>query len=223
MKINDINIIRILALLVIACLLIYTVVICIKHLKKQGAQKDGKFALKIALALIMTAVIFLAVFFPFGQFASFKISNELKSTISNVSYDKIDFNKFEDSTDEENDVSDRKVYLKEKEHILVFCFILPKGTYTERFELPSGKINNLVENLYSKKCESLLGNAQISPVYTDRIYGIFASSFYGNIVIPLNDEYDLVVDYECSDNMNECYSVINDALLLVCTNEQTEK
>jgi len=217
MSINNINIFRIVALTIIVLILVALVIVNIINvvrLNNHVQDKEGiKMVVKKTVAMfLICAIIILAIFSPTSQTFAFKISDDIKNVVERISVDNIDLELFENSPYEEINLIDRRLLLREDDNNTVFCIVQPQGTYLNQY----GESNRLKKDFYSKNMKNEYGEIIITSVHIDKIYGIFADTFYGNIIIPISSKYELILDYKCDSDMNDCYTFIRSVLESIC-------
>lgn len=214
MSINSINMLHIVSLVVTIVSVIFLIIaFCSKSFIVQSDSGNKKSIVGITLTLFLVCSI---VFSQIPNVLVFKTTNDLKNTFDKVTISNIKLDLFEYAPYEEINVTDRRILLKENEGTHIFCIIQPKNTYINQIQESAGCFHKFKEKLYSRNLGNKYGKIVISPIYLDRIYGLFVESFYGYIIIPIGDDYDLILEYRSDSNLTECKTEIYSMLNSIC-------
>ncbi len=203
MSLNAVNLI---SLVVLPCLAVAFFVFFALILKNKRQAKTSKALLKVFALCITAVIVFNAILLPAFKF---KIDDDFKDIINNVSMESLNIDMFEFSPYEEYSIDERWVTCKESGdtsyNTTVWFVIQPKDTYLQTIKTSD---NKLVEKLCLNEFENEYGTVKIYPVGLEKYYAFLAMYFYGTIVIPISQEYDLVIEYECDSDINECKNYI---------------
>lgn len=224
MSINSIDILRIIVLVIIfatlAVLCIVSIINIIETIDEtKSKEKAKKTFLKTTAVFLTCVIVYIALFSQISQAFIFKVSDELENMLSKISIDNIDLELFQESDYDEKIGFIVKEDDKDTDSTTVFCYIQPKGTYTnDRCEI-EGRLYNFQEKFYAREIENTYGKIIVSPVHIEKVYYFFSVAFYGYIIIPISDEYDLILDYDCGSSMDECRSFMCDVLESICVSK----
>lgn len=181
-------------------------------LKNKREVKISSVLLKLTALCLSAVTAFSAVLLPAF---SFKANDQFNELTGNVSMEKLNMDMFEFSPYEEYGITDRWVTCKESEcdnsnrNTTVWFIIQPKDTYLQTASTNEGFLYHISERLCLTEGKNEYGTIRIYPVCLDRYYeSFFILDFYGTIVIPVNQEFDLVIEYICDSNMTECKNYI---------------
>lgn len=218
MSVNTINLIRLTLLpgFIVAFFVFFALI-----LKNKKQSKTGNVLLKIFTLCLTFLMVFSAVLLPAFKF---KTDNEFKNIINNVSMESLNIDMFEFSPYEEYGITERWVTCKESEYdnsyynTTVWFIIQPKDTYLQTIRTGEGFQYEIVEKFCLTESENEYGTIKIYPVCLEKYHESFLTiNFYGTIVIPVSKEFDLVIEYICDSDMNECKNYIYSELKALLT------
>ncbi|MBR5437872.1 MAG: hypothetical protein IKV21_03040 [Clostridia bacterium] len=211
MSVGVINLVRLIFLpaLAIAFFALFVLI-----LKNKRFSKLGCVLLKIFTLCIIAVVVFIVILLPAFNF---KIDNDFKNIINNVSIQDLNIDMFEFSPYEAYDINERWVVCKESGdtsyNTTVWFVIQPKDTYRKTIKTGEGSLYGLVEKVCLTEFENKYGSIKIYPACIEKYHETFLSmDFYGTIVIPISQDFDLVIEYICDSNINECKDYISNEL-----------
>lgn len=218
MSLNTINVFRFALVWAIPIAVILFLITFLVTLYKTHTDSEYKLSVLVkVLFLILTSVIVFGVgFFCFTQIHTLKIDNEIKSKFDNVRVENIKIDMFEYSPYEEYNLKDRRVFLYDDEDKEIFCIIQPRNSYINQINDFPSFVHYVLLKLYSKSYKNEFGNIVVSPVYCELQHDLLIESYDGHIIIPISEQYDLVLVYSYSLSAREIKSEICSILDLIC-------
>ncbi len=206
----SVNVSNLISLVILPCLAVAFFVFFALILKNKKQAKTSKVLLKIFVLCLTAVIVFYATSIPCFKF---KIDDDFKSIINNVSMESLNIELFEFSPYEEYSIDERWVICKESSdtshNTTVWFVIQPKDTYLQTIKRSEGFKYEILEKFCLTEFENEYGLVKVYPVCLDDYhYSFLTMDFYGTIVIPVSQEFDLVIEYICDSNMNECRNFI---------------
>lgn len=206
----SVNISNLISLVILPCLAVAFFVFFALILKNKKQVKTSKVLLRIFALCLTALIVFYAISLPCFKF---KIDDNSKSIINNVSMESLDMDLFDFSPYEEYNIDERWVICKESGdtsyNTTVWFVIQPKDTYLQTMKTSDGFKYEILEKSCMTEFENEYGWVKVYPVCRDDYHCSFlAMDFYGTIVIPVSQEFDLVIEYIYDSDMNECESFI---------------
>lgn len=127
MSINNINIIRIVAFLIIFVAIVLLIIVFLSTFNRLPTEENHRpFVKKFPIAILMCVFVIGLCLFYFSQTFSFHVDDELKNMLVEVTSSNIEKNQFERVSDEQYSSSDRLVLSRDYANVNVICTIQKK-------------------------------------------------------------------------------------------------
>ena len=206
----SVNVSNLIGLVILPCLIVAFFISFAFIIKNKKQAKTSKVLFKFFALCLMGLIAFYAISLPCFKF---KINEDFKSIINNVSIKSLNMDAFEFSPYEEYSIDERWVACKESGdsnyNTTVWFVIQPKETYLQTMKTGEGFKYEILEKFCLTEFENEYGLVKVYPVCLDDYhYSFLTMDFYGTIVIPVSHEFDLVIEYICDSDMNECRNYI---------------